>query len=310
MITLIGYISKSYGGYSMFINNKNIAVVGGDLRQVHLAQGFIELGFDVFLLGFDSLEETPKKVIKSDDIHDITQCGIVIFPIPFSNNEETINSPYSSKNIHIDDVLDVISSTTLCFGGRISNKINDKFTKIGVETVDYFKREELEILNAIPTAEGAIEIAMSETGYTIHSSNCLITGFGRISKILAKMLKGLGANVTVLARKYSDLAWIDALGYKAVHFSKLEKEIVNCNILFNTVPQVVLNEEILRNMNRDTLIIDLASKPGGVDFEAAKKFNLKVIWALSLPGKVAPITSGKIIQNTIINILNEKGVKL
>ena len=53
--------------------------------------------------------------------------------------------------------------------------------------------------------------------------------------------------------------------------------------------------------------MDLASKPGGVDMEAASRLGVRVIWALSLPGKVAPVTAGKIIRDTIYHILNELG---
>ena len=52
----------------------------------------------------------------------------------------------------------------------------------------------------------------------------------------------------------------------------------------------------------------MASKPGGVDLEAAAQLGVKVVWALSLPGKVAPVTAGRSIKTTIYNILHELGV--
>ena len=74
--------------------------------------------------------------------------------------------------------------------------------------IDIMKCEELAVLNSISTAEGAIQIAMEETNHTLHDSNILILGFGRIGKVLAKMLNAIGANVYCEARKNEDLAWI------------------------------------------------------------------------------------------------------
>ena len=116
----------------------------------------------------------------------------------------------------------------------------------------------------------------------------------------------MGADVTVTARKYSDLAWSQIYGCHALHTSQLKDSIGNFTLIFNTVPAVILNEEILGNVSPETLVIDLASKPGGVDFDTAGKLGLKVVWALSLPGKTAPISSGEIISSTVLNILKER----
>ena len=140
---------------------------------------------------------------------------------------------------------------------------------------------------------------------TLHSSRCLITGYGRIGKVLARMLKGMGAHVSVEARKYADLAMIDSIGCEAVSLGELPLAVGSFDVIFNTVPAMLFDRKLLRHIDRKTLIIDLASKPGGVDFEAAKEMGIRVIWALSLPGKIAPVTSGAIIKDTIMNIMSE-----
>ena len=76
--------------------------------------------------------------------------------------------------------------------------------------------------------------------------------------------------------------------------------------VFNTVPSIVIGKNELANARKDTLFIDLASKPGGIDFEEARLCGVDTIWSLSLPGKVAPVTAGNIIKETIINILNQE----
>lgn len=162
-------------------------------------------------------------------------------------------------------------------------------------------------INSVPTSEGAIQIAMEELSTTIFGIKVLITGFGRIAKVMVKALTGLGADVSITARKYSDLAWAKIYGCKAVHISELTEHICEYDLVYNTVPAVILDEKKLSKLKDNCLLIDLASKPGGVDFETARKLGIKTIWALSLPGKVAPVTSGEIIADTICNILSERG---
>ena len=163
------------------------------------------------------------------------------------------------------------------------------------------KCEELTVKNAIPTAEGAIQIAMEKSQITIHDSKCLVLGFGRIGKILAKMLNGFGAEVYCEARKQQDLAWIKTYGYRPVHLNDVEKVLGQCDFIFNTIPFMILDERKLNLINKQSIIIDLASKPGGIDFETAKKLDLQVDWALALPGKVASKTAAKYIYETMKN---------
>ncbi|MGE5328655.1 MAG: NAD(P)-dependent oxidoreductase, partial [Deltaproteobacteria bacterium] len=165
--------------------------------------------------------------------------------------------------------------------------------------------EEMSVLNAIPTAEGAIQLALEEMPITLHDSKALVLGYGRIGKVLSKMLHGIGAKVYVAARKYSDLAWIEANGYTPIRMSDFSVWLNEFDVIFNTVPHVILDAKELQNIKMNALIVDLASKPGGINFEKAKEIGLKAIWALSLPGKVAPVTAAKYIKDTIYNIISE-----
>ena len=175
-----------------------------------------------------------------------------------------------------------------------------------VKVYDFLNREEMQVCNAVPTAEGAIEIAISETPFTLHNSNCLVLGYGKVGKILAKSLDALGAKTYVSARKYADLALIEGHGCYPLTVSEAKSRLGEFDIIFNTVPALILSKNELLHIRRDTLVIDLASKPGGVDFETAKELGIHVVWALSLPGRVAPVTAGIIIKDTIINMLREE----
>ena len=121
------------------------------------------------------------------------------------------------------------------------------------------------------------------------------------------MLVALGARVTVSARKYSDLAWAGSQGCCTVELLQLA-EAGSFDVIFNTIPFPIFNREILSGLDKNTLLIDLASRPGGVDFKAAAELQIKTIWALSLPGRVAPKSAGQIIKNTILNMIKEGGL--
>ena len=239
----------------------------------------------------------------------IGDSDLIIGPIPCSNDDETINAPFHPGKIYINDVVAAMNKNQVFIAGRISKKIAAALENHGINSVDILEREEMAVLNSIPAAEGAIQIAMEELPITLHASNALILGFGRIGKILAKMLHGIGANVYVEARKYSDIAWIRSYGYNPVHINDLSEYIPRANVIFNTVPHVILNNGLLNLINKECLVIDLASKPGGVDFEEAGKLGIKVIWALSLPGKVAPVSAAEFIKDTVYNIMNELEVQ-
>ena len=286
------------------------AFIGGDLRQIRVITQFAQDGHAVRVLGFDGAS-FPKEdaVHMSPNLDDcLNGADIVVLPLPYNNSGETVNTAFSSVQIYINDVLRKMSSKQLLFAGRADDRLKALAGLYNVHLVDYMEREEMSVLNGIPTVEGALEIAMSETPYTIHGSKCLVLGYGRIGKLLSAALKALGAQTTVAARKYSDLAWIKAGSLTDIPFKDLDQTIGSYDIIFNTAPAMVLDFKLLSKIPDSCLIIDLASRPGGVDFETARELGKKVIWALSLPGKVAPDTAGEIMKDTIVNILEELAV--
>lgn len=287
-------------------NDITFLVVGGDLRQVYTAGALAE-NYKVYAAGFDGNISLPENVTAVGCTLDMPEkADIIILPLPASQNGVFVNTPFGKNNIPLTSLFSVLNDNGMVLGGRIDAKTMKIFDKYSIEAIDYFDREELSVLNAVPTAEGAVQIAMEELATTIFRQKALVTGYGRISKVLVKILVAMGAEVTVTARKYSDLAWAEINGCRTLHTSMLKEKIGEFTLVFNTVPAVILNEEILKNAGTETLIIDLASKPGGVDFDVAGKLGLKVVWALSLPGKVAPISSGEIIASTVLNILKER----
>lgn len=282
---------------------RSFSIIGGDKRQLYAAEAMLSEGYKIYVCGFNKLahewgfEELPlEQAIKTGDC--------IVFPVPVTKDGKNLNAPFSESEIPLNGEL-----AKLLEGKRVFCTMKEKLENMSplwrkVRLNDYLLREELAIENAVPSAEGAIEVAMKEYVGTIHSSKCLVTGFGRIGKVLSKMLHGLGAQVYAAARKKQDLALIHALGYVPVDIKEL-CSFDNFDLVFNTVPALILDAHTLAKVCKNAVVIDLASGDGGVDFDGARRLDIKVVHALSLPGKVAPKTSGEIIKKTIFNMLEE-----
>ena len=204
-------------------------------------------------------------------------------------------------------MLEALSPGQMVCGGRVDPVTAALAAERGLTVLDYFDREELAVANAVPTAEGAVQIALEQLPVTLHGARVLVVGFGRVGRATAHRMAALGAKVTVAARRYESLAWAQAMGYGAEKTGQLAGWLCGYDLVVNTVPALVLGEAELADLKPDCLVLDLASKPGGVDLEAAGRLGRTVIWALSLPGKVAPVTAGAAIKNTIYNMLHELG---
>ena len=283
------------------------AIIGGDLRIVKLVEMLAKEENQIYVYGLEKSEDLKNKqnIIPCDTIKKTVQdAEIVIGPFPFSSNGNTVNAPFSDKEITIRELMHVINAKVLIAGG-ITPEVYDMANDEYIEIIDIMKREELAVLNTIATAEGTIQIAIENTNKILHGSEVLILGFGRIGKVLARKLAGLAVKVTCAARKDEDLAWIQAYGHKATNINSIGQNLSQFDIIINTVPHMILTEERLANVKQECLLIDLASNPGGIDKKAVKDRNLKFVWALSLPGKVAPTTSAEFIKDTIYNIIKE-----
>lgn len=284
------------------------AVIGGDLRQIKLINLLASKGYQVNMFGFDN-KNIDSRVNLFNNIRElISDADIIVGPIPCSRDNKTVYSDYLDSSIMLEDIFKNISEDKIFMAGSITPQIKEIAEQYPFKVIDLLEREELAILNAIPTAEGAIFYAMGNSEITIHGSKCLVLGFGKCGKVLAHKLKGLDADLTVEARKAEDLALIKSYGYKALYLQDLEKFIGDYDFIFNTIPALILNRDLLQKIKKSALIIDIASKPGGVDYSAAKELGIQAILAPSLPGKVAPESAALIIYETILNVIRDMGV--
>ena len=284
---------------------KSITIVGGDLRIVKLIEMLNEDGYKIYTYALENSEE----LLNLDGVEmcptleeALSYSKVVVGPIPLSSDRKRLSSPFGRNTVELNDFVEALKGKYL-IAGNIG--IKDELDSKGIESIDLLKREEFSVLNTIATAEGTLQIAMEETQRTVHGSNVLVMGFGRIGKVLAKMLDGIGAKVYCEARKNEDISWIKAYGYNPIHLNDLDEHLGKFDIIINTIPFQILDADKLELLKKEVLIVDLASNPGGVDRKAAREKNLKLIWALSLPAKVAPLTSAEFIKETLYHVLKE-----
>ncbi|MDE5558856.1 MAG: dipicolinate synthase subunit A [Ruminococcus sp.] len=278
-----------------------ILVAGGDMRQVYCA-GKLSAISDTYVMGF-SADLIPEKMNLTQAVTDKNGFyDFVVLPVPPLDENGMITAPFNNKKINPDEIKTLLKPEAIIFAGKYDKKLSDVFS--GHEIIDYMEREELSLKNAVPTAEGAVEIALNELPVTLNGLKVLIVGLGRIGTSLAEILKGFGADITVAVHNAKGTAKARIIGIKSVCTDKMDTDY---QLVFNTVPEMIFNAELLKRFSDDTLFIDLASKPGGIDFDSAVTLGKKVVWALGIPGKTAPITSGEFIAETVAGIIEERG---
>lgn len=280
---------------------RTVTVLGGDLRQVHLARLLAEDGWSVRTWGLErggGIAPAP--------LHQALESELVILPLPVSRGGK-LHLPLTDSVLETEELWPKLRTDQLLLGGMTGALARKLLLGHGLTLLDYYQREEVQILNAVPTAEGAIHLAMETTETTLCAAKCLVIGYGRIGKVLAHRLQAMGATVSVAARKYSDLAWIEAFGCRGIPVGDLAGRLDNFDLIFNTVPALILDGALLAETQPGCAILELASPPGGIDRSAAEELKCRVIDAPGLPGIAAPRTAAIAIREGIYHILEERG---
>jgi dipicolinate synthase subunit A len=296
---------------SSVLSGIKIAVLGGDDREIILVSELVKMGATVVTAGIPR-DRVCHGAFSVNTVEDACRgTEVVVMPLPGTNPEGLIRAVYADENLVItEEAISSLAKTALIIIGSARPFLKQWAEKYNCTLLEVVEMDELAILNSIPTAEGAIQIAMEETPITIHGSNTCIIGFGRVAITLARTLKALGAEVTVVARNEGQLARAYEMGCKRASYAQLRDIMNSCDIVYNTVPSLVLDRTVLKYANPNILIIDLATQPGGTDFEAANAFGLKAILAPGLPGKVAPVTAGKMLADVIPRLIIKELTRL
>lgn len=284
------------------MKDKMFLLLGGDNRSLYLGEYLENQGFKVCYFAFNHTEcyGSLEEAINASDI--------IILPLPFTKDRFTLNTPLFDDSVLISDILVLLSHKKTVFGGQLPKSFCEELDSKNCSYCDYFLLDELAIYNAVPTAEGIVQVLIEELPITIHGMKCAVLGYGRVGKVLADTLFSLGADVTIFARKQSAFAEIHAASMKYRHFEELTTQINDYDVMINTVPVRIIGGAQLSKLNPECVLVEVASAPFGIDFQAAKERAFRVVKAGSLPGKVAPKTAGEIIGRSILPMI--KGSKL
>lgn len=274
-----------------------LSVIGGDRRQAELAGLLAADGYKVSTYGLNRWGE--KRAV---DLETALCSEIIVLPLPLCGNDGVLNCEEDA--VSVKELFCRMRPEQRILAGQIKENQLREAELLGLHVEDYFLREEVTVANAALTAEAALQLAMERVDRSMCGMNCLVVGFGRIGKLLSRYLSAVGARVTVSARKLEDLMWIRAYGWNAVRTDSLTETLDRFEVVFNTVPALVLNEQQLCRLSKSCLCIDLASQRG-VDPAAAKRLGLEVLWARSLPGRMKPCAAAEILRDGIRNILTE-----
>lgn len=278
-----------------------ILCVGGDARYVYACEELCRLG-KVFSYGACGYTGDTVRLGSPEQMSALAD----LLVLPMLSQSGLDIKLADGKTVSCRSLSGFLAKNALVAGGRLNTDVIEYFSSLGHDVADYFTREELVIRNCVPTAEGALQIALRELAVTVNGTRTLIIGYGRVAKACAKLFSAVGSDVTAAARKLSQLAQAQNDGCKAIELNSLAENIGSFDIVINTVPAAVLTKPILERLGKNAVVIDLASMPGGTDFEAAKQLDRRVVHALALPGKTAPVTSGKLIAEAVINIFLER----
>lgn len=292
-----------------------IAIIGGDERQIYMARALARHGRRVLVWGLGVCESRVCPAIVTQTPEEaLDRADVVLLPLPASLDGVRVNCPLEpNASLRFSHLLEVWKGHFM-LGGKLPPILHTMTADRKIELIDYIEDEILQIKNALPTAEGALAIAMRELPVTLDGCCAAVIGYGRIGTVLADKLTALGAQVYLYARKPRDLARAAQRHLFPMRLSDARESSMlrniprNCRVIFNTVPHLLFTREILETLPRDCIYIDLASAPGGIDWSAAKELGIPTVWGTALPGRCTPETAGEILADTVDTILDTKGV--
>ncbi len=274
-----------------------VALIGGDARSLYLARKLSEWGLPV-----------SRAALCGEDLpwQRAALRAVIVLPTPLTKDGRALFAPDAGEEIALDALLERVCPGARLFGGGWPETLRAAAEQKGCRVHDFLALESVARANAVPTAEGAIALAMDNSPVTIDGSRCVVAGCGRCGRALAVRLRALGAEVTLTARKRRHRLWARLHGMRSLPTARLAEAAAGQDFLFNTVPARVVGDEVLTSLPEASLTVELASRAAGVDLEAAAALGRRAIYAPGLPGKVAPATAADVLCRAVIDILREE----
>lgn len=281
------------------------AVVGGDRRSALLARLLLRQGHRVHSFALEKAE-LPAEIPRDLSLHAcVYGADCVLLPTP-AEKGGLLYAPLGLSAAGMDEVVGALWPGGLVIGGRFSPRTAELAQRAGLRIEDLMRRPDYVLGNAAITAEGAIGLLLRESERTLLHSRCMVTGWGRVGRLLALRLRALGAEVTAAARKAADRAEAEALGLRALDYGALEGVAGELDFVVNTVPARVLSDALLCCLPGEALVLELASPPGGFDPVLAKNIGLRALAAPGLPGTSAPMAAAELLLRTVERVMAEQ----
>ncbi len=281
-----------------------VGIIGGDRRELEVARIFSAHGMDVRAVCLPWPDDVQYLANRLEDV--LQWADLLLAPVGGVDRFGQVAYVIVPGDVPpprlTAETLRAVRPGTPLFIGAATGALRQACATYGVTLVEFRESDEFAWRNAVPTAEGAIQLAIQHTDHTLHGSRILVLGFGRSGTVLARTLRGLGADITVCARGSVDIARAYALGVHPYRMEDLADLAADAEVVFNTIPAPVLSSEILRCMQQGSVIIDIATAPGGTDFAVAKQLGLQAHLAPGLPGITAPRTAGRIVADTVLSL--------
>lgn len=269
----------------------NLTVIGGDLRQVYAAELLTLAGHTVKAI---SSAAPPLGVEIGEDAEEAARSAdAILLPIPAADRGGVIRG---TEGLSPSALLPWLRSGSLILGGNLSASLVASARELGIRTFDYLNSESFVLQNAYLTAQAALGILLRELPVCLHRTGIAVLGFGRIGKFLVRMLRSLGAEVTVFARSGGDLAMASLIGVETKTVSQLssERALGAVRAVVNTAPARLLTTAHLSHLEADTLLLELASGSDNLP-PLPNGSSLRVLSAQGLPGKCFPKSAGRIV---------------
>lgn len=282
-----------------------VSILVGDMRQVFMAETLVSLGYKVAYYGTQCYKKQLCNCTMVPNLKSLFSFShTIITPVPFSKDGNNVFLMDTTISLSFYKFFSYFTNKHYLVTGSLPDAVVSYCKDNCIPFFDFMSSEEFAIGTAIPTAEGAILEALRHSSLVLHQNNALVLGFGRCGKVLASKLKGLDAHVSVCSNDLSEQAYISSYGYEALTYCDLKNYICNFQFIFNTVPALILMESLLTLLPSDVVIIDIASSPGGIDYEACKRLEINAHLCQGLPGKTAPKSAARLLIKELQKNIN------
>ncbi|MFD2704756.1 dipicolinate synthase subunit DpsA [Salibacterium lacus] len=287
---------------------KNILLAGGDERQLEMAEYLHEQGMSVAMLGFPEENKLPAEIPCHQTGEELQweHLDIVVFPASGIQSGLTVHAPLSASPLKVEENwLQRLPREARICTGITTDEADQWIKKSGRAYTALLEQEETALYNAVPTAEGVLLTAIQNTNRTIHGSRVVVLGFGRTGSVIARTFSALGAYVEVGTSDPVEKARAKTYGHSVFHLDEMAQAVQRKDLCINTIPAFLLTKSVLQDVSLRTLIIDIASRPGGTDFSYAAEKGITALWTPGLPGKTAPKTAGRILGSVLLQLFDD-----